>query len=190
MSGIGRRRALATVLAVGLLLGLMPGVVAAATRPTTFWLYMGMSCVGGQSSDNANVAVVWKGASGTIKVRDTYRAGSNGGWWEACGPARRVLRAGDVVKATVNGVTRKLVIPNLKLKMDPATDRFYGRAPAKSVIRLGWDSSGLGEINVQVNPQGRWSYSHPGCDVVSGLHGYARWKSAKGHTVTFENVAP
>lgn len=183
------RNAVAMLIAA-LLVAALPGTAAAATRPTTFGLYMGMSCVGGTSSDNALVDVVWKGALGRIKVRDTYRASRDGGWWEACGPAKRVLRAGDVVKATVNGVTRKLVIPNLKLKMDPATDTFYGRAPARSVIRLGWDSSGLDEINVQAGSRGRWSYSHPGYDIVSGLHAYARWNSAKGDTVTFEGIAP
>ena len=190
MLAVTRRRALSIVIAGGLILGLMPGVAAAATRPTTFWLYMGMSCVGGTSTDNATVDVLWKGARGRIKVRDSYRAGRNGGWWEACSSATRVVRPGDVVKATVNGTTRKLVIPDLRLKMNADTDRFFGRAPAGSVIRLNWDSSGLAEINVRVGARGRWSYSHAGYDIVSGLHAYARWRSAKGDTVTFENVAP
>lgn len=172
------------------LVALLPATAAAATRPTTFSLYMGMSCVGGTSSDDALVNVVWKGPGGRIKARDTYRAGPDGGEWEACSFETRLLRAGDLVKATVNGGTRRLVVPTLVLNMDSATDTFYGRAPAGSVIRLGWDSSGLEEIKVQVNSRGKWRYTHPEYDIVSGVHAYARWTSAKGHTVTFENVAP
>jgi hypothetical protein len=136
------------------------------------------------------VHIVWKRADGKIKLRDTYTAGRNGGWWEACTPnANSRLRTGDVVRATVDGVTHRLTIPLLRLWADADTDVIGGRAPARATIRLAWTGSG-GEVTVRVRKDGRWRFSDANLQFDSGLHAYARWKSAGGDTITFENVAP
>ena len=183
-----RIRAAGLAMAIALLASLvLAGTVAAAIRPTTFWLYMGMSCVGGRSSSHADVDIVWRRATGTLLVALTYHTGRSG-YWEVCSNGAKPLKAGDVVKATVDGLRHKLLIPTLNLKLDASADRIYGRAPARATLRLGWDLNQ--EIPIEVGPDGRWSYSPLGVDITSGFHAYARWESGKGDTVTFENTAP
>lgn len=176
------------MLIAALLVAALPGSALAATRPTTFWLYMGMSCVGGTSSDFASVDVLWRRANGRVVLHDTYST-RRGGGWELCSWTSKPLRAGDRVSATVNGVKHRLVIPTLTIQLDSASDRVFGRAPAGAILRFGW-YGGEGTVKVKVGADRHWSYSEPGLDIVPGDGGFARWKSTGGDTVTFENSAP
>jgi hypothetical protein len=161
----------------------------AATRPTTYWLYLGCGCANARSSDRAQVHFVWRNSKGAVKLDLRFRTSKGGDWPEIGLAAPKVLRIGDVLKATVGGTTHKLRIPTLRIKLDADTDTFHGRAPANSSILLGY-ADGLNEIAVGVGSDGRWRYNDPAFDIQSGTHAYARWNSVKGDTVTFENSAP
>jgi hypothetical protein len=186
-------RAVVPLMAVALLLALMPGVAAAATRPTTFDLYLGSNCIDGFSSDNARVTVVWRSASGALKFKDQLRAGS-GGWWMACAQLPRVLKIGDTIKATVGSTTRKLTVPKLTFHPDRVNDVFRGRAPAGSTIRLTYAAGILADFvvtkKVTVRSDGTWRYSPPGFDIMGGLWASMRWTSPKKDRVTIDRVSP
>lgn len=188
MPGFSFKRLLISSVVVLATLAVAAPSVSAATRPTTFRLYMGQSTVSGYSSDGASVHVVWRGVGGALKRDAVYTAAKHGGYWEAASSSGQVVRVGNIVKATVNGKTHKLVVPLLRIRISSASDLFYGRAPAGSTIKLGWDNRGS-EVSVKVGSDGHWRYSEPGFDVPSGLHAYARWMSKGGDTVTFDQIA-
>jgi hypothetical protein len=190
------RRAAVPLVAVALLMTLMPGVATAATRPTTFQLYLGSSCIDGNSSDKALVTVVWRSASGTLKLKETIRASgsSYNGWWMLCAQQPRVLKVGDTIKATVGSTTRKFTVPKLTLRPDRVDDVFRGTAPAGTKIRLTYSGALFADYDVytsvNVRADGTWRYSPPNFDIVGGLYASARWKSAKGDRVTIDVSTP
>jgi hypothetical protein len=137
-----------------------------------------------------NVHFRWLNPKGNVKLDVTLRTNNNGYWPEVCAGTFKPLplKIGDRLQATVGSTMRTLKIPTLRIRIDSTTDRFFGKAPAKSQLRLGWDGI-TSEVLVRVNKFGRWNYRDPGFDVPAGLHAYARWTSAHGDVVTFENVA-
>ena len=177
---------LASVVLALAIAGIAPSTSFAAIRPTTFWLYTRDSCVQGTTSSRVSVALKWRRSDGTVLATATYVTVADG-YFSVCSPRAQRLRAYDVVRATVNGIRHRLVIPALRLKMDTANDVLYGRAPAGSVLRLSWNYGP--EIPVVVRSDGRWSYAPLGVDIVVGTYAYARWKSRSGDTVTFNNIA-
>lgn len=196
MSTIGARAVLALTVAA-LLLTMLPGVAAAASRPTRFELYVGSSCVGGFSSDGANVELTWRRAGGKLVVHNTYRAASEGGYWEACagdGFTTPLLRIGDRLEAKVGAAVRRFTVPGLTLRFDRVNDLFKGRAPAGTAARLafagGLYSDVLVSRSVSVDGDGRWRHREPGFDIVGGQYASLRWTSAKRDRVTIEGVAP
>ena len=196
MSTVAARAVLALTVAA-LLMTLLPGVAAAASRPTTFRLYVGSSCVGGNSSDGAQVHLTWRRASGKLVHQESYRASSNGGYWEACagdGFTTPLLKGGDRLEARVGSATRKFAVPELTLRFNRADNIFNGRAPAGTSIRLAFPAGIYADYEVSrkvaVDGNGRWRYREPGFDIMGGQYAYLRWKSAKGDLVTLDSIAP
>lgn len=186
-------RAAVPVVTIALLMMLVPSVATAATRPTTFGLYLGSSCIDGHSADNAAVRVVWRSPNGALKLKGDYRASSNGGWWTACAQLPRVLKVGDQISATVGSTTRHLTVPRLTLRPDRVNDKFRGRAPAGSTIRLTYTPGLFADYDVTTrvttHSDGTWRYN-PRYNIIGGHYASASWKSPKGDRVTVDSVAP
>jgi len=197
MSTTIHRRLLPALLASLLLIALVPGAASAASRPTRFELYLNSSCVGGYSNDGALVELTWRRASGKLMVHETFRAGNNGGYWEACagdGFTTPRLKLGDRLQAKVGSAVRKLTVPTLTLRFNRANDVFKGRAPASTSVRLGFAGGLYSDVQIErtvaVKSDGTWKYREPDFDIMGGQYAYLRWKNAKNDRLTLDGVAP
>jgi len=177
---------LATLVALGTAAFAAPAP-AAASRPTTFELFMGQSTVSGYSANRASVHVVWRSAGGALKRDAVYTAAKRNGYWEAASDNGQVVRPGDTLQATVNGVKHRLVIPAFSIVCDQVKDSFHGKAPADSKVGLHYRSGDPADpwvdLPVRADTSGHWSYA-PGFDITENIFAYARWHSAAGDVVT------
>lgn len=197
MSGNPFRQLLPPLLAALMLTTLLPGVAAAATRPTRFDLYLGSSCISGFSSDNATVDVTWRRASGALVLAESYRAGGGGGYWEACagdGFTTPLLRLGDRLEAKVGTNVRRFTVPTLTLRFARAKNFFHGQAPAGTPAWVAFPRGLYADYEVErrltVNGNGTWRHRENNFDIVGGQYAYLRWRSAKNDQLTLDGTAP
>jgi hypothetical protein len=187
------RMGLVGVLAALVLAALLPATAAAATRPITFELNLGGSCISGRVSDRATLKVIWRSSAGVVKVKETIRAGSMG-YWEACSSPSRLLKSGDQIKVTVGTTVRKFVVPKLSLNLDRVNDVFNGKAPAGTKVHLTYPAGLFADYvlskTVTARADGTWRYKPSGFDIMGGLYASIGWTSAKKDSIAVDGVAP
>lgn len=193
MASATRRLFISAVVAGALLATLLPGIAVAATRPTTFDLYTRGNCISGRASDRVTMRVVWRSASGTLKMREDIRTSGNG-YWELCASESTRVVVGDSIKATIGGNSRTFVVPNITLTMNRVTDYFKGRAPAGATVVLSYQQGVFGDTEasktIRAGSDGRWQYRKAGYDIIGGQYASLRWQSTQGDAVTVDRVAP
>src|SRR5687767_60521 len=92
--GTRARSSIVAALVALMVMALIPGVAAAATRPVTFAVFMGDSCVRGRASDNGVFDFAWLNSNGGTKYAALVQAGPDGRF-SICPPQARIVEAGD-----------------------------------------------------------------------------------------------
>ena len=176
-----------------MVLALVPGVAAAATRPITVRTYIGGECVFGTASDDAIVQFVWKAADGTRKAKTSVHADSSGEW-QYCASDGDNVRIGDRIRANDGSSVHELVVPRLTGFGNRVRDVYKGQAPAGDYIKLiclfsnGFEPC-VETWKIHVSSEGKWSF-RPGWDVGAGETLGVQWKSPSGDFVrTFATPA-
>ena len=191
---IRSRSATVAVLAALLVVGLVPGAVAAATRPVTYDVYIGDSCVSGHASDESTVELVWRAANGTRKARASLEASGFGGYWLYCSNDGDIVTIGDSFFAHDGNSSHSLVVPRLTLVIDRVDDVFKGRGPAGEYVKLicgytnGFEPC-TASWRIRTNANGKWSYK-PGWRVDGWQWMYLLWKSQDGDKVNVSTQGP
>lgn len=183
------RRLTAGLLAALVMMATVPTIASAATRPITFFAFIGDECIQGNASDGAIVHVVWRDADGTLKANKTLTAdGSNDGYFSACGSGPDVVvEKGDRLRANDGTSTHSLVVPELTAQGNRVRDVYKGRGPAGQYVKLicafsnGFEPC-MQTWKIRVNAEGQWSFK-PGWDVGAGETMLLQWKSAVGDAI-------
>ena len=184
--GIKARSGIGAALVALMVLALVPGVAAAATRPITFTIFMGDSCVRGRASDNGMFDFAWLNANGGTKYAALVQAGPDGRF-SICPPQARIVEAGDRLMTHDGSALHELVVPGLTGFGNRVRDIYKGRGPANQYIKLICSFSGGFEPcqetwRVRVNSEGKWSLK-PGWDVGPAETLVVQWKSPSGDFV-------
>lgn len=181
--------------ALGMLGMAAPGVVAAATAPTTFDGTMGDACVGHSGATAGETfKLVWRDTDGALVARRNVTVDSDGAW-SVCA-TDHLLSAGDKLKATNDGGTHDLVVPRLTIAVNRVHNYLSGRGPANEAVRLACDFSNGFEPcqwhdGVRVGPKGYWSLKLPFDNPPTGGDVYdASWASGDGDHITAYGQAP
>ncbi|HUR16538.1 MAG TPA: hypothetical protein VMZ33_04590 [Candidatus Limnocylindrales bacterium] len=188
------RATTAGVLAALVVGAIVPGVVAAATRPVKFDVVMGYSCISGRASDGATVELVWRQTDGTRKARASVPASASGGYWSYCSNDGDVVAIGDSFFAHDGASSHAFVVPELTLVINRVDDVFKGVAPAGDYVRLicGY-TNGFEPCqrtwSLRVNPEGRWKF-RPQWPVAGWQGMSVRWRSDDGDAVTVNARGP
>src|SRR4051812_32485947 len=180
---MARRFVMAVALCV-LAWSLAPGVSLAASG-VVFDLYMNGSCVEGTAPAGNSLHVVWKRPGGKVIDDETF-APFAGGDWGVCSPNGAPLKIGDRLIVTLDGATRRYVVPKLSIAVDRVADTVYGRAPAGSTVHIDHPFS----VAVITAPDGTWSYHQDGTDINGSVYGSARWVSPAGDLITIHAFTP
>ena len=193
MSPVIHRRTATSLVVALMLAALIPATAMAATRPTTFSLSLGDTCVAGRASDNAAVKLVWRRANGNLVAKTTVTA-SVAGNWSFCSSAK-VTKVGDRIQATVAGTTHTVVIPLLTFKVDRANDVYRGKARAGSRLLL-WYHAGIfadyyASATFRARADGTFSYKpYSDYELDGGIEADLRWRNAAGDHVWLHDLAP
>ncbi len=174
----------------------VPAIGVRAATPITFGisdfggLMIGNPCIGGMAAVTQPIRIVWKSASGHLKARVDMTT-TLGGSWEYCSETKQ-LRAGDTIKAVVEGTSRTLTMIDVSVASDRRTE-FHGRGPANLTCEL-WYSAGIfadyqDSATVTSDSNGRWSVVIPD-GLMGGLFAEVYWQTAQGDTFIARMYTP
>ena len=166
-----------------------PGVVAAASIPTSFDVNVGSKCVFEFGAANSSFTFVWKSAGGGLVTRHSVSTDENG-FWRACAKGH-VLTTGDTLKAMDGTNTHVFTVPRMTLIVNRVHDTVLGKAPAGATVGVycqvrdalptdegcGWQTA------VVADDLGNWSVQFPS-DLTGGARFFARWDAPDGDRVS------
>jgi hypothetical protein len=184
------RRAGSASLAVLLLAALAP-LSAAAAGPPPFIGRIGDCQVNGNGPLSQSVAFTWRAANGRLKSRQTVMTDPGGEWQSRCEPEERV-ESGDRLSRTISGVTKKLTVPTLTVKVDRITDVVSGRAPAGSALHIEiFGRLGNAFHDLTVGGSGTYSQDFTVDQPIFGSDDITvEWQNAAGSRIDVETQAP
>ncbi len=197
---VGRSRVLLGALAVGLGVMANAAPVSASSVATMFDVGIDDCTISGEIPDaplRSKIKVEWRSADGTLRLRETVHA--TFGYWgtdisDDCFEYGAGVQPGDVITATVKGVSRTFTVPPLTVRVDRNTDRVTGvtKASGKLIVWVrGYDS--YAERRIKAAADGTYV-----ADFQKGtkldILGFDRvdvaWTNGRGDYVRNWNMAP
>jgi hypothetical protein len=181
-------------LAAMLLVGLLPGSVAAATSNLAINLpAVGGSCMYVTAPANKTLGLTWKDASGAVKEVASVPTGVGDPMY--CS-TNNVIAVGDKIKVSYGSHSHKLIVPNVAVTVNRITDVIKGTGPAGTRLRIECGHYPFGQFepcqwtkSVTVNSQGKWSARVP-FELFGGWTMDVRWRNAYGDEVYYETTVP
>ena len=168
---------------------LIAPTVGAAQARLTFgveWdgLQIGSNCVAGQGAvPETTVRLVWKNASGGLKVRTDVTASPGSGYLSYCSDTA-VIAIGDVFKLTDEQGSRSYTMPNVTMIADRVHDEFRGKGPANSAGQLCYHAGLFADYyqceEIATDSSGSWLSRPEYLDLIGGIDAEINFESSKG----------
>ena len=188
--------ALAAAVIIATLIAPTASAAQARLRFGTDWdgMRIGSNCVRGMGAvPDSTVRLVWKSASGALKVRTEIAASPGSGYWSYCSDTAAIA-IGDVLKVSDELGSRSFTMPNVTLVADRVHDNFRGKGPANSTGELCYHAGLFADyyacVEITSDDSGSWFVRPEELgDLIGGIDADVTVQSAKGDWMSAHTTA-